>query len=834
MTVFVLLVTLAVTPTAGAQEEATLADLELQSLPLLQDGETTISLPGHLSIAPDETDPVALALAVSQATFATAPQVLIARDDVFADALASGVLQGAPAPLLLVPSAGPVPDEVMAHIAELGASRAAILGGEGAVAPAVATQLEQAGLTVSRIAGPDRTATAVAVAEAAATGATTAILARAFADPDGDPSAAWADSVAVGGWAAAQDYPILVTATDALSSAPRDHLVAGGYERVFIAGGTAAVAEAVVTELEGLGIEVVRLSGASRFETAVAIARQWDAETSAGAPPMLVPGTRAQDWAAGLPLASLVAARGLRTLMVPAEGDVPATVTDYAAESLAAAQATATRTGDGTRQALTPPGGITLGTVGIGPGGASGIAAVIMLGTILGPPLEATVTLDGDRVTPPLDGREVITVRIDPGEEEELVDLAVALTWTPDGGEAAACLSTPPATESVGGRVEAVLSLDALDCTLEGTGTLDLQVLATRTTGPLELTRTMAVDTDPLLGLVVVGPHADGAAPLAGMVVPGRPAFTLADDRAAAAVDMTPDGSVVVAIDDRDQAGASLTRMDVELTADGPTTTDEVLVSLDGAALRTVTSPAVSPDGQQVAFSISDLGGGGAEGVAVADTSGADQTPVMLTDDYGFLGDQAWSADGDALTWWYGDVTSGSPDDQVVTAPADGSGAPQVLADGGQRPAVAPDGRVVDVDRLDGHRLLLVDPDGTVSHTAGDQENTLSAPSWDPTGTSFAVLQHVAVDGIEEAVVELAIYAADGTPQEAAVLDAWEGVALPVPFPGPRWGPDGRIAVPAPGVVEVWSRTDTLTQAGETRLPFGGVPVDLAWRPLAR
>lgn len=48
--------------------------------------------------------------------------VLIARDDQFADAPASGVLQGR-APLLLVPQAGPVPDAVAERLAELAPAR---------------------------------------------------------------------------------------------------------------------------------------------------------------------------------------------------------------------------------------------------------------------------------------------------------------------------------------------------------------------------------------------------------------------------------------------------------------------------------------------------------------------------------------------------------------------------------------------------------------------------------------------------------------------------------------------------------------------------------------
>ncbi len=64
--------------------------------------------------------------------------VLVARQDVFADAVAAGTLDR---PILLVPSCGVVSDAILAEVDRLGASTALALGGPGAVCDDVLAQL---------------------------------------------------------------------------------------------------------------------------------------------------------------------------------------------------------------------------------------------------------------------------------------------------------------------------------------------------------------------------------------------------------------------------------------------------------------------------------------------------------------------------------------------------------------------------------------------------------------------------------------------------------------------------------------------------------------------
>ena len=100
-----------------------------------------------------------------------ASTVLIATGANFPDALGAGALAGAyDAPVLLVPPKGTLPSSVAAEVARLGAARAIVLGGTGAVSDAMASQVRTAlapGRTLTRYGGANRYATARLAALAA-------------------------------------------------------------------------------------------------------------------------------------------------------------------------------------------------------------------------------------------------------------------------------------------------------------------------------------------------------------------------------------------------------------------------------------------------------------------------------------------------------------------------------------------------------------------------------------------------------------------------------------------------------------------------------------------
>ncbi|HUG85792.1 MAG TPA: cell wall-binding repeat-containing protein [Euzebya sp.] len=231
-----------------------------------------------------------IAVRVSAATFDTAATVLIGRDDVFADSMASGLLQGAEgAPLLLTPPSGPLSADAVDQITQLGATNAIVLGGEAAVAPSVADDLAAMGLAVLRFQGPTRLETATDIAGQYAADADTAILTRAFADEAAaDPSQAWADALAVGGWSAETGWPILLTETDRLSTSTAAFLESSDIGNVELVGGTAAISAEVEQQLVDMGMAVTRTAGADRFETAIEVAAKRGASSAAEAASLVI------------------------------------------------------------------------------------------------------------------------------------------------------------------------------------------------------------------------------------------------------------------------------------------------------------------------------------------------------------------------------------------------------------------------------------------------------------------------------------------------------------------------------------------------------------------
>lgn len=121
---------------------------------------------------------------------------------------------------------------------------------------------EGAGLTTTRIAGPDRIGTAVAVSAHVHDRATVAVLARADD---------FADALAGVPLSAVLEAPLLLTQQDALPQPVVAELDRLGVEEVIVLGGPAAIGEEVIQALPE-GTAVRRIAAADRVATSVAIA----------------------------------------------------------------------------------------------------------------------------------------------------------------------------------------------------------------------------------------------------------------------------------------------------------------------------------------------------------------------------------------------------------------------------------------------------------------------------------------------------------------------------------------------------------------------------------
>jgi streptogramin lyase/putative cell wall-binding protein len=194
----------------------------------------------------------------------SAQGVVLARADDFPDALAGSALAvKLNAPLLLTQSGtlGYTMTEIERVLSP--GKTVTVLGGTDAISRQLVMNLETAGYPVQRLSGPDRYATAAAIA--AGVGTPAAIL---LADGRG-----FADALSAGAAAGHIGGVVLLTDGAALPSQTATYLAAHPGVPVFAVGGPAAAGAPNATPLVG----------ADRFATSVAVAKQFfTAPTTAG------------------------------------------------------------------------------------------------------------------------------------------------------------------------------------------------------------------------------------------------------------------------------------------------------------------------------------------------------------------------------------------------------------------------------------------------------------------------------------------------------------------------------------------------------------------------
>lgn len=220
-------------------------------------------------------DRIATAIAVSREGWdiGGSDHVLLANAYGYADALAGIPLAGMlDAPVLLTAGKQPEP-ELLARIAELGASNVCLLGGTASISRQTEQALAAEGFAVTRLAGEDRYGTALRIAEELDKlrgGAPACVF---FASASNYP-----DALSAGAAAAALQSPILYSpAGGELNAATREWLSGCGCERVYILGGEKAVSTAVSERIAAVcPASRERLWGADRYGTALAVNRRFE------------------------------------------------------------------------------------------------------------------------------------------------------------------------------------------------------------------------------------------------------------------------------------------------------------------------------------------------------------------------------------------------------------------------------------------------------------------------------------------------------------------------------------------------------------------------------
>jgi putative cell wall-binding protein len=273
-----------------------------------------------------------IAVAVSQQIHPAggAEEIVLIRDKATGDSLAAGSLIGLFDTTFLITGSEELPATTVAELNRLGTPRVHILGGPMAISMGIEEELRAAGHNVHRHAGPAQADTAVDIAQAHFPEARTAVLVRT---PDGEagPVEAISSALAATAMAAAQDLPMLMSASDTLPAATAALLESAAVRRVIVVGSRQEIGPEVTARLDELGIGWDRWGGQDRFDNAVQIARNRGFQTLAGAEVVvLVEGGHDSVWPAGF-LGSVVAARANGPVLLTQADELPAATADYLA-----------------------------------------------------------------------------------------------------------------------------------------------------------------------------------------------------------------------------------------------------------------------------------------------------------------------------------------------------------------------------------------------------------------------------------------------------------------------------------------------------------------------
>jgi phosphatidylinositol-3-phosphatase len=248
------------------------------------------------------------AVAISQAAFpagGSAKAVVLARDDQFPDALAGGplaALQGGPLLLTAPSSLDPDAEAEIKRVLPPGAT-VYLLGGSSALSSSIDTQLLTDGYVTKRLAGSDRAATAVAIAQAIGT-PKTVFEATGLNFPD-----------ALAGVPAAIANAGVILLTNGSTQAPETATYLAGLSGVtrYALGGQAAAADPSATAI----------AGADRYATATMVAGRFFPG------PKSVGGASALSFPDALGAGPYLGMQKAPLILLPPTGALPQTVSDY-------------------------------------------------------------------------------------------------------------------------------------------------------------------------------------------------------------------------------------------------------------------------------------------------------------------------------------------------------------------------------------------------------------------------------------------------------------------------------------------------------------------------
>ncbi len=297
--------------------------------------ETALLLAKHYAGSPGRVDTLILASGETQI-----------------DAVSAAGLSGYEDAPVLLTRRDSLPAGVARFIEDQGVSTVFVVGGTDVVSDDVVELVEglESKPTVTRVSGADRYATAVEIAKRIRSAAVwcgsndeTVLLANGDLMP-------YTSAVLAGPMSYQMDMPLLLTASDELSSATGEYIDDQDLDRVVIIGDTDEVSDDVADAVEELGVDVKRHAGDDAASTSVKIAQlMWNDcngfdvdKTSV----MLVNETATVDGVTAGPVAGIGLARNGSAIPILFVGDkLPASVRDWLAAIPAVTGITSTESG---------------------------------------------------------------------------------------------------------------------------------------------------------------------------------------------------------------------------------------------------------------------------------------------------------------------------------------------------------------------------------------------------------------------------------------------------------------------------------------------------------
>ncbi len=145
-------------------------------------------------------------------------------------------------PILYAPNSGKLDKATSAYIKDNGIGSAVILGGTSAVGSSVEKNITAAGVSVTRVSGKDRYATALAICRKYDPMYVSSDISIATAD-------AFPDALAGGAFAAKKGIPVILVGKGMKAADIKEYTSGKSYKNIYIFGGTSAVPESYINKI---------------------------------------------------------------------------------------------------------------------------------------------------------------------------------------------------------------------------------------------------------------------------------------------------------------------------------------------------------------------------------------------------------------------------------------------------------------------------------------------------------------------------------------------------------------------------------------------------------